>query len=92
MQDMQSFDGFQASSTATGGPDYAPPEQFSQSMIDTQFSQFCAEAEACKAQEALNTFYPAQLQPSYPPGGVHTSETTPGLDSAWQSFMEQLGF
>lgn len=88
---MQSFDGFQASSTATGGPDYAHPEQFSQSMIDTQFSQFCTEVEACKAQEALNTFYPAQLQSFDPPGGVHASEGT-GLDPAWQSFMEQLGF
>lgn len=87
---MQSFDGFQASSTTTGSPDYAPPEEFSQTMIDTQFSQF-VEAEASKAQEALNIFYPAQLQPFHPPSDVHSVEGI-ALDSAWQSFMEQLGF
>ncbi|KAF8546280.1 hypothetical protein OG21DRAFT_1427450 [Imleria badia] len=90
MEDLQSFDGFQASSTATGGPDYAPPEQFSQTMIDTQFSQF-VEAEASKAQEALNMFYPAQPQPFLPPSEVHSIEGI-ALDPAWQSFMEQLGF
>ncbi|KAF8131480.1 hypothetical protein EV363DRAFT_1165082, partial [Boletus edulis] len=89
MQDMQSFDGFQASFTATSGTDYAP-EQFSQSMIDTQCSQF-VEVEASKAQEALNTFYPAQPPPFYPLQGVHSTEGM-ALDSAWQSFMEQLGF
>ncbi|KAG6380611.1 hypothetical protein JVT61DRAFT_4977 [Boletus reticuloceps] len=89
MQDMQSFDGFQASFTATGGTDYAP-EQFSQSMIDTQFSHF-VEVEASKAQEALNTFYPAQPQPLYPLQGVHSTEGM-ALDSDWESFMEQLGF
>jgi len=93
MQDMRSFDGFQVSSTATGGPDCAPPEQFSQSMMDTQFSHFCAEAEASNAQEALNTFHPAQPQPFHPyPGGVHSPEPSAVLDSGWQSFMEQLGF
>ncbi|KAI9566398.1 hypothetical protein HD554DRAFT_2025751, partial [Boletus coccyginus] len=92
MQDMRSFDGFQVSSTATGGPDYATPEQFSQSMVDTQLSHFCAEAEATNAQETLNTFYPAQPQSFHPyPGGEHSPESAV-LDSAWQSFMEQLGF
>lgn len=86
---MESFDGFQASSTTTGGFDYTTPKQFSQSMIDTQLSQFCVE-EAYKAQ-SLNTFYPAQPQPFHPPGEIHSSRGT-ALDPAWQSFMEQLGF
>lgn len=86
---MQSFDGYQASSTATGGLDYAPPE-FSQAMVDTQFCQF-VEAEACKAQEALNMFYPAQPQSFQSPGEVYSPEGM-ALDPAWQSFMEQLGF
>lgn len=88
---MQSFDGFQVSSTTTGGLDYTVPKQFSQSMIDTQLSQFCVE-EAFKAQaQALNTFHPAQPQPFHPLGDMHSSEGT-ALDPAWQSFMEQLGF
>ncbi|KAH0837784.1 hypothetical protein J3R83DRAFT_5964 [Lanmaoa asiatica] len=90
MQDMQSFDGFQAPSTATGGLDYATPKQFSQTMIDTQFSQFSVDSEACQAQ-ALNTFHPAQPQPFHHLNLMHSPEST-ALDPAWQSFMEQLGF
>ncbi|KAG9308956.1 hypothetical protein JVU11DRAFT_11258 [Chiua virens] len=88
MQDMQSFDGFQAPSTATDGPAYAPPERFSPSLIDTQLSQFCLEAE--KAQQALNPFHAAQPQPFHAVGEMHAPDTV--LDPAWQSFMEQLGF
>lgn len=87
---MQSFDGFQVSSTATGGLNYGTPEQFSQSMIDTQCSKFCVESEVCKAQ-ASNTFHPAQPQPFQPHSEMHAPEST-ALDPAWQSFMEQLGF
>ena len=88
MQDMQSFDGFQASSAAAGGL-HAPPKQFSLSMTDTQCTMFRVE-EVCKTQ-ALNTFPPAQPQPFHPSGEMYSTEVT-ALDPAWQSFMEQLGF
>ncbi|KAG8219250.1 hypothetical protein J3R82DRAFT_89 [Butyriboletus roseoflavus] len=90
MQDMQCFEGFQVSSTPTGGLNYATPEQFSQSLIDTQFSEFCVDSEVYKAQ-ALNTPHPSQPQPFHHPSEMHTSESI-ALDPAWQSFMEQLGF
>ena len=89
MEDMQSFAGFQVPVTATGGPDYAPPERFSQSMMDTQFTQFM-EAEAA-AMEALKGFYPSQPQMLHSPNEGYAAEGV-ALDSAWQSFMEQLGF
>ena len=86
---MQSFAGFRVSVTATDGPDYAPPERFSQSMMDTQFTQFM-EAEAA-ATEALNGFYPSQLQMLHPSNEVYVAKSV-ALDPAWQSFVEQLGF
>jgi hypothetical protein len=116
MQDMQSFDGFQASSTH----DSATPKQFSQSMIDTQCSHFCADSESdgggggasssynygnseAQAQEEsmgnnasmsspFEHFLPmAQTMPFFTPRDAYSMDGI-GLDTAWQSFMVQLGF
>jgi len=110
MQDMQSFDGFQASFTH----DSATPKQFSQSMIDTQCSHFCADSDGGGASSSYNyneaqaqaesmgnkasvsssfEHFPPMVQtmPFFTPRDAYSMDGI-GLDTAWQSFMVQLGF
>ncbi|KIJ66602.1 hypothetical protein HYDPIDRAFT_26938 [Hydnomerulius pinastri MD-312] len=89
MQDMRTFDGFEAPSTASGVPAYPHQEPLMQAMTDAQFSQNIFGAEFYTGQQqVLNTFPPAQ--PFSAPGGIQPDGLV--LDSAWQSFVEQLGF
>ncbi|KAF9237081.1 hypothetical protein BU15DRAFT_88887 [Melanogaster broomeanus] len=90
MQDMRTFDGFEPSFTAPGGPHQTPLGSL---LTDAQFSQNVFSTEVYTAQQqVLNTFDPAQPQPlQFHSQGAYQPEG-PVLDSAWQSFVEQLGF
>ncbi|KIK94386.1 hypothetical protein PAXRUDRAFT_783296 [Paxillus rubicundulus Ve08.2h10] len=85
MQDMRSFNGFEPSFTAAA----THTESLVQAMTDAQFSQNVFDAElyaAAAQQQVLNTFpQPFAAQEMYRPDGLV-------LDSAWQRFVEQLGF
>ncbi|KAF9225168.1 hypothetical protein BS17DRAFT_879292 [Gyrodon lividus] len=92
MQDMRSFNWFEPSFAATGVPDDVPLESISQALTDARFSQNVFGAELYTAQQVsnTNTFHPPRPRP-FNAQGEHQPDGLV-LDSAWQSFVEQLGF
>ncbi|EGN93676.1 hypothetical protein SERLA73DRAFT_163437 [Serpula lacrymans var. lacrymans S7.3] len=94
MQDMRVFDGFEPSPFSAGVLEYTNPESFLQAMSDVQFSGpniFGSEIYNGQPQNVAN-FNPQAHQ--FVANGVGPAflQDAPVLDSAWQSFVEQLGF